>query len=368
MLKIFLSFCLPSYNRPERIGNIINQIITSQSDEIEIIVGDDNPSSNETQDIVKKINDPRVKYFRNKKNIGFDLNILKVIKRASGKFIFLQMDEDDIEMETIPWILKIIKENENISQLCGSIGDKRHFRDKSYLKITKNNPRKFEDIIRERYIANKNYSIGKIRFRFGDKFYKRGEKSLKALLFYYPHGSGIVLKKKALDLNSAKKYNGFLFMQQVLIAQALIAGDTLCTSKIFAYFGNIQYETSQPLFEGKKWYHPINKLLQIKFRIQIIYDIIAGIKKCRKILLEQQKQYILENLITLLFTKNTKNFAYLSADFQLKEVFFNLLPLLKSFKDFIKGLCIVLTMKRAKSPGFWIYFIKKIISDILKIK
>jgi len=367
MSKVLLSFCLPSYNRPERIGNIIKQIITSQSDEIEIIVSDNNPISNQTQEIVKKIIDPRVKYFRNKKNIGFDLNILKAIERASGEFIFLQMDEDDIEMESIPWILKIIKENENISQLCGSIGDKRPFRDASYLKVTKIKPRRFEDIIRERYIANKNYSRRKFRYKFGDKFYKQGEESLKALLFYYPHGSGIVLRKKALDLNSAKKYNGFLFMQQVLIAQALIAGDTLCTSKIFAYFGKVQYETSQPLFEGKKWYHPIYKLLQTKFRIQIIYDIIKGDKKYRKTFLEQQKQYFLENLITLLFTKNTRNFAYLSADFQLKEVFFNLLPLLKSFKDFIKGLSIVLTMKRAKSPLFWTYFIKKIISDILKI-
>ncbi|MCK4238857.1 MAG: glycosyltransferase [Candidatus Lokiarchaeota archaeon] len=358
---------MPSYNRPERIGNIINQIITSQSDEIEIIVSDNNPISNQTQEIVKKINDLRVKYFRNKKNIGFDLNILKVIERASGEFIFLQMDEDDIEIKTIPWILKTIKENKNISQLCGSIGDKKPYKDKSYLKVTKVKPRRFEDIIRERYIANKNYSIGKIRYIFGDKFYKQGEESLKALLFNYPHGSGIVLRKKALDLNSAKIYDGFLFMQQVLIAQALIAGDTLCTSKIFAYFGNVQYETSQPLFEGKKWYHPINKLLQIKFRIQIIYDIITGNKKNRKTSLEQQKQYILENIITLLFTRNTRNFAYLSADFQLKEVFFNLLPLLKSFKDFIKGLSIVLTMKRAKTPGFWTYFIKKIISDILKI-
>ncbi len=43
MSKVLLSFCLPSYNRPERINNIINQIITSQSNEIEIIVRDNNP-------------------------------------------------------------------------------------------------------------------------------------------------------------------------------------------------------------------------------------------------------------------------------------------------------------------------------------
>jgi len=367
MPKILLSFCLPSYNRPERIGNIINQIITSQSDEIEIIVSDDNPSSNGTRDIVKKIKDPRVKYFRNKKNIGFDLNILKVIERASGEFIFLQMDEDDIEMETVPWILKIIKENESITQLCGSIGDKRPFRDKSYLKITKDKPRKFEDILLERYLANKNYSYGKIRFKFESKFLRCGSESLKELLFKYPHGSGIVLRKSALDLNKAKKYCGFLFMQQVLIAQALISGDTLCTSKIFAYFGNVQYESNQTLFKGKMWYHPLHALYQAKFRIKIIYDITKEMKNVRNQLLDKHKESIYINLIKLLFTKNTRNFAYFSADFQLKEVFFNLLPLLKSFKDFFKGLSIVLTMKRAKTPGFWTYFIKKIISEILKI-
>ncbi|GAH47207.1 unnamed protein product, partial [marine sediment metagenome] len=108
-------------------------------------------------------------------------------------------------------------------------------------------------------------------------------------------------------------------------------------------------------------------LYQVKFRIQIIYDITKEMKNVRNKLLDKQKESIYINLIKLLFTKNTRNFAYFSADFQLKEVFFNLLSLLKSFKDFIKGLSIVLMMKRAKTLGFWTYFIKKIISEILKI-
>jgi len=366
MLKIVLSFCIPTYTRPERISQIIKQIITFQSDEIEIIISDDNPLSNRTQEVVKKIKDPRIKYFRNEKNLGFDLNMLKTIERAMGEFVFILMDEDDIEIKTIPWILKIIKANKNLTQLCGSIGDKRPYIDKSYLKVTKDKPRKFEDILLERYLANKNYSYGKIRFKLESKFLRCGSESLKELLFKYPHGSGKVLRKSALDLNKAKKYCGFLFMQQVLIAQALISGDTLCTSKIFAYFGNVQYESNQTLLKGKMWYHPLHELYQVKFRIQIIYDITKGMKDIRKILLDKQKESIYINLIKLLFTKNTKNFAYFSADFQFREIFFNLIPLIRSFKIFLEGLSIVFTMKKSKSLRFWFYFMKKCYSEVFK--
>ena len=37
--------------------------------------------------------------------------MLKTIKRATGEFVFILMDEDDIETEVIPWILDQIKKN-----------------------------------------------------------------------------------------------------------------------------------------------------------------------------------------------------------------------------------------------------------------
>ncbi len=375
MSTVLLSFCIPTYNRPERISAIIKSIISFQSDEIEIVISDDNPLSKNTQEVVKEFTDSRVKYYRNQINLGFDANMLKIIMRAKGEYVFINMDEDDVELDSILWILRQIKENKNLTYLCGSIGDKRPFYEGDYvedLKVVKTKSRKFDDIIKQRYIFRTyyNYNRSELLFRFKDKFYKCGSESLKELLFYYPHGSGIVLKKNALNLNQAKKYIGFLFIQQALIAQALIAGDTLSSSKIFSYFGEHQYKSDQPSFKEKIYYHPLPGLLQNKYKIQIIYDVVIKeikSRKLKKFILNKQKNDIYTYLLMLLTSKNTRNFFFLSSDFKFQETFFNLIPLVKSLKSFIEGLGIVFTIKGAKSPFFWFYFIKKSTKDLLKL-
>ena len=369
MSNFLLSFCIPVYNRSDRIKKIIKHIISFKSDEIEIVISD-NASPDDTKEVVSKFHDPRVKYLRNKKNVGMDANFILAMKRATGKFIFLLMDEDEVELETIPWILQKIRKNNNLSQLCGSIGDKRPKYEGDYaeaLKIVREKPQRFEDILMKRYLFNKNYSRSDIRFKFPNKFFKKGEESLRELLFFYPHGSGIVLRRDILNFNCTKKYIGITTIHQIFIGQALTAGDTLSTSKVFASFGADQFESRQNVFKGKNWWHPLNILNQTKYRINLIYELVGlkyKSKKLRKELLKKQYEEIYIMLIKLLFSKSTRNFAYLSADFEFKEVFNNLIPLLKSFIPFFEGLSIVLKMK--KPISILIYILSKILSDFLK--
>lgn len=305
MSKVLLSFCIPTYNRPERISNLIEQIISFESKEIEIVIGDDNPLSNRTQDVLKKFTDSRIKYFRNKTNLGMDGNLIKIIYKASGEFIFIVMDDDDIEMKTIPWILKMIKKNKNITQFCGALGDLRAGKNRCY------------------YI-------------YEDKFLSRGFESLNELLFYNHHGSGVVLRKNALDLKKAIKNMKNLYIYQNFIAQAMIAGDTLCTSKIFAYIGKEKFWSQQtPLFKGKGYGDPLSLLLIIKFRIQTILDISDG--KIRDFFLNKQKRRVCLNLYRLyyLYRKNTSIF--------------------KTIQAFLTGIVIIISMKEiSRSFKFWL--------------
>ncbi len=351
MSNILLSICVPVYNRSDRIKKILQQLTTFKSEEIEFVISD-NASPDNTQEVISRFKDPRISYYRNKSNVGMDANFLLAIKRAKGKFIFLLMDEDDVELSTLPWILEQIRENNNLSQLCGSIGDKRPRYKGDYagaLKVTREIPQSFESILTKRYLFNKNYSRSDVRFEFPNKLFKKGEESLKELLFYYPHGSGIVLRKDVLDFKMAKDYIGITNIQIIFVGQALIAGDTISTSEIFASFGKDQFESRQDLFKGKDWWHPLNLLNQIRFRIYFIYDLVRiynGSKSLRKLLLRKQYKEIYYKLFLLLFSKNYRNFACLSSDFEVKEIYNNLIPLLKSLKPFFEGIQIVLRMKR----------------------
>ncbi len=369
MSKILLSFCIPVYNRSDRIKKIIEQITSFKSDEIEIVISD-NASKDDTKKVVSKFEDKRIKYFRNKTNVGMDGNFILAIKRATGKFIFLLMDEDEVELETIPWILSEIRKNNNLSQLCGSIGDKKPRYKGDYekaLRVIREKPQKFDDILMKRYIFTRNYSRSDIRFRFPNKYFKKGEESLRELLFFYPHGSGIVLRRDILDFNRAKKYIGITAMHLIFIGQALIAGDTLSTSKVFASFGYEQFDSRQDLFKGKAWWHPMNLLNQINLRIILINELLKNQKKSKKIrkdLLKKQYEEIQIVILKLLFSKNTRNFAFLSADFEVKEIFNNLIPLIKSLKPFFEGVSIILGMK--KPISILIFMIFKILSNLLK--
>ena len=127
MNKPLLSICIPTYNRSKLLFKCIEHIILCHSQEIEIIVSD-NASTDDTENVVKGIKDSRIKYYRNNKNFGYSINILRMIKRATGDFIFYINDEDYIEPKTIFWILKIVKENKNknITRILGTLGDKRY--------------------------------------------------------------------------------------------------------------------------------------------------------------------------------------------------------------------------------------------------
>ena len=222
MSKTILSICVPTYNRPERIIKIINQIIPFQSEELELIISDNSLNSN-TRDAVKKNIDPRIKYFQNKRNFGYDANLLLAINRARGEFVYILMDDDDIEIESLPWIINTIKKIKDVSYICGSLNYKSQNSSKSY-------------------------------YKFEDKILHQGFESLFHLLFRHAHASGIVLKKNKLKLYDAIKYIGCFYIHSVLVAQALISGHTLCTSKIFASTGIVEHASQHPaLFKGRKY-------------------------------------------------------------------------------------------------------------------
>jgi glycosyltransferase involved in cell wall biosynthesis len=313
MSNIVLSICIPTYNRSRLLSECIKQIILCPSQEIEIVISDDG-STDGTKEVVKKIGDSRIKYYRNDKNLGYPANILKLVERAAGDFLLFISDEDRVAVKEIPWILKTIKRNKNISQILGTTGDRRP----GYKKIYKT---------------------------YEDKILKAGHHSLTKLFWDHSHGTGIILKKQALNLNQAKKYLKTAlapYMDLILQSQTMIAGDVLCTSRILYYVGEIQLKSRLPLFQGKPYYHPVNRAYQLKERIKLIYDI-ANKKPTQKALLNKERE---RAALLLLGTLKT------------------------SFGSFIEILPLVLKTKElSKSPLFWIdiplVFLRRIVRRLL---
>lgn len=92
MDKPLLSICIPTYNRCDIVYQCVMECLAFPYDWIEVVVTD-NCSTDKTTEMLRSIHDPRFRYFRNDRNIGY-INFSVSLINGSGKFCLLLSDED----------------------------------------------------------------------------------------------------------------------------------------------------------------------------------------------------------------------------------------------------------------------------------
>lgn len=103
------SVIIPTFNRCNFLKKAIMSVLRQKNVSFEIIVSD-NCSADNTPNVVREFNDKRIKYFRNKKNIGFPLNVRKCLQHISGRYVFMLSDDDFIlDDNTFSDVLKVMK-------------------------------------------------------------------------------------------------------------------------------------------------------------------------------------------------------------------------------------------------------------------
>lgn len=115
-----LTIAFPTYKRALRIQGALNDTLKIESDEIEVIVCDNNEDY-QTRDLLSNIKDSRFKYYKNDRNLGFCGNFKACIMNAKGKFVLIVSDEDRVNPSAVYDILNIIRENRG-----GAAGDFRN--------------------------------------------------------------------------------------------------------------------------------------------------------------------------------------------------------------------------------------------------
>jgi len=95
------SVCIPVYKGSHLIRNMLNSILAQEDfDDFEIIIGDDNPPElldeiKKTRQIIDSFGDSRIKYHKNKKNLGYAINLQQIVARAKNDILYL-LAQDDI--------------------------------------------------------------------------------------------------------------------------------------------------------------------------------------------------------------------------------------------------------------------------------
>jgi glycosyltransferase involved in cell wall biosynthesis len=105
-----VSIIMPSYNAAKYIQEAVNSIVNQTYKKWELIIIDDFSTDN-TESIIKSIKDDRIRYYKNKKNIGAALSRNFAIKNARGRWIAF-LDSDDIWLpEKLDKQIKFMTEN-----------------------------------------------------------------------------------------------------------------------------------------------------------------------------------------------------------------------------------------------------------------
>lgn len=156
--NIRLSIAIPTYNGAKYISEALNSIICQLdniNEEIEIVISD-NASTDNTKNISLKYckNYNFIKYFKNSENIGFDRNVDLIFKRASGDFVWLIGDDDEIKYGAIQKVLDLILSKPELSVIFVNVNSE------SKVRVRSNGDRIFNNS--EDFLYNSMFKIGLI--------------------------------------------------------------------------------------------------------------------------------------------------------------------------------------------------------------
>lgn len=91
--RYLVSILIPTYNRAALLKRAVESALKQNYGNIEIVISD-NCSSDDTEEIISKFSDDRIRYFANQKNIGPILNWRLSLKRAMGGLSIILCDDD----------------------------------------------------------------------------------------------------------------------------------------------------------------------------------------------------------------------------------------------------------------------------------
>ena len=114
-----VSICIPSYNCGAFIGKTIQSVLNQTYQDFEIIVVDDCSTDN-SEEVIKSFKDPRIRFFRNEKNLGMVPNTNKAVRLARGEFVDILHPDDYYAPKMIETALKAFSENPDVGFTCSS--------------------------------------------------------------------------------------------------------------------------------------------------------------------------------------------------------------------------------------------------------
>jgi len=161
-----VSVGMPVYNGERHLRNAVQSILGQTFRDIELIISD-NASTDRTEAICREYasKDPRVRYYRNPKNLGAPENINSVFRRATGRYFKWAAANDECDPRFIEACVQILDERPNTvlayprtRLIRGNSGQTEDYEDR--LNLTQERPcERFRALIERVRLCNALYGL-----------------------------------------------------------------------------------------------------------------------------------------------------------------------------------------------------------------
>jgi glycosyltransferase involved in cell wall biosynthesis len=113
-MNTLVTIAIPTYNRADNyLKQSLSSVLVQTYRNIEIIVSD-NCSTDNTESVVKNYKDSRIRYFRQKENIGPYKNFNFCLEQAKGEYFLIMSDDDLIDDDFVDVCMRAINSKNNI--------------------------------------------------------------------------------------------------------------------------------------------------------------------------------------------------------------------------------------------------------------
>ncbi|MEI6334901.1 MAG: glycosyltransferase family 2 protein [Methylococcaceae bacterium] len=123
MNRPLLSICIPSYNRPQQIVDLLKSIDCDPA-KVEIVICEDKSPQREqigaAVELFANGSKYQLHFFENEKNFGFDGNLRRLVERATGKFVMFMGDDDWFVPLALDKFLNFLIEHKDIKYILRS--------------------------------------------------------------------------------------------------------------------------------------------------------------------------------------------------------------------------------------------------------
>lgn len=113
---MYLSICIPSYNRLEHLREIVTSVLMASSHDFELIIVD-NGSSFDVYQEFRYCNDKRLRIIKRDQVVGGPTNVRLALDEAQGEFVMLCLDKDFIIGTALDSFIEKLKITSNVT--CG---------------------------------------------------------------------------------------------------------------------------------------------------------------------------------------------------------------------------------------------------------